>query len=575
MFPIPEGLAPFRSSSGWKGGRLAGNGGIMATTKGAGITEAQDALQARDWTRARAAFDRMPAETRSGATFEGLSRALWWSGEAEAAIAARRSAYAAYRRERNTSAAARSACWLAQEYDTLLRREGAAQGWLLRAERLLETEAPSAAHGWFALARARTSVAPRLREQHARAALAVARRFDQRDLELLAIAQLGLALVQTGRIDEGVTTFHECLAAATSGEAEEIETVAEVYCDTLLATELIGQADPFAEWAEVIMGFMESQHMPFVAFCAACCGVLLIDEGNWQEAESMLVTGIETLEATGHRPRCVHPVTTLANLRIAQGRLEDADALIRPYAKAREALLPRARLALARGRASAARAWLAHELEIVGSDNLESVPAQTLLIEALLQSGDVVAARDVHQGLSALAAVAGTKRMAAISGLAEARLEAATGQPRAGDQLANAAALLADVGMRFEAARARMEHARFVAAQDRGLAAEQATEALATFDELGAVREADAAHQFLRGIGAPARTGLKGAGFLSEREREVLALLSAGLTNNEIAERLFISPKTAGHHVSRILSKLGFRSRTEAAAFSASHRKDG
>ena len=52
---------------------------------------------------------------------------------------------------------------------------------------------------------------------------------------------------------------------------------------------------------------------------------------------------------------------------------------------------------------------------------------------------------------------------------------------------------------------------------------------------------------------------------LTAREMEVLALVGEGLTNRQIAERLFISPKTASLHVSRILAKLGVRSRVEAA----------
>jgi len=50
---------------------------------------------------------------------------------------------------------------------------------------------------------------------------------------------------------------------------------------------------------------------------------------------------------------------------------------------------------------------------------------------------------------------------------------------------------------------------------------------------------------------------------LTAREREVMALVAEGLTNSEIGERLFMSPATARTHVSRILTKLGARDRTQ------------
>ena len=58
---------------------------------------------------------------------------------------------------------------------------------------------------------------------------------------------------------------------------------------------------------------------------------------------------------------------------------------------------------------------------------------------------------------------------------------------------------------------------------------------------------------------------------VSGREKEVLALVAEGLTNKEIAARLFISEHTARNHVSRILEKLGLARRSEAAAFAAQH----
>jgi DNA-binding NarL/FixJ family response regulator len=56
---------------------------------------------------------------------------------------------------------------------------------------------------------------------------------------------------------------------------------------------------------------------------------------------------------------------------------------------------------------------------------------------------------------------------------------------------------------------------------------------------------------------------------LSKRELEVLVLVAAGRTNGQIAQELFISPKTASVHVTHILDKLGVSSRIEAAMIAA------
>ena len=58
---------------------------------------------------------------------------------------------------------------------------------------------------------------------------------------------------------------------------------------------------------------------------------------------------------------------------------------------------------------------------------------------------------------------------------------------------------------------------------------------------------------------------------LTARERQVLALLAEGATNRQIGAELFIAEKTASVHVSRILTKLGARSRTEAATVAHRH----
>lgn len=91
--------------------------------------------------------------------------------------------------------------------------------------------------------------------------------------------------------------------------------------------------------------------------------------------------------------------------------------------------------------------------------------------------------------------------------------------------------------------------------------------ALGDFERLGAAREADAAAGVLRSLGAPGRKWPKRYGALTTREAEVLELVAAGCSNAEIAARACISRRTAEHHVASILSKLGLRSRAEAAAY--------
>jgi DNA-binding NarL/FixJ family response regulator/tetratricopeptide (TPR) repeat protein len=76
------------------------------------------------------------------------------------------------------------------------------------------------------------------------------------------------------------------------------------------------------------------------------------------------------------------------------------------------------------------------------------------------------------------------------------------------------------------------------------------------------VEELEAVRRRLGGGTEPA-----GPAVLTPREREVVALIAEGLTNAELAARLFISPKTAAVHVSNVLAKLGMSSRTEVATW--------
>jgi len=94
-------------------------------------------------------------------------------------------------------------------------------------------------------------------------------------------------------------------------------------------------------------------------------------------------------------------------------------------------------------------------------------------------------------------------------------------------------------------------------------ARESLSQALAVFDELGATLWSERARAELRRIGgrAPATPGV-----LTPTEERVVALVAAGRTYREVADALFISPKTVQWNLSKIYRKLGVRSRAELAA---------
>jgi DNA-binding CsgD family transcriptional regulator len=98
--------------------------------------------------------------------------------------------------------------------------------------------------------------------------------------------------------------------------------------------------------------------------------------------------------------------------------------------------------------------------------------------------------------------------------------------------------------------------------------------AVAIFEELGAKPAIEHAIGRLRTLGVrdlpalrrgPRATTRAHPAGLTQREAEVLALVAAGLRNTEIAERLYLTPKTVSHHLSAIYAKLGVETRIEAA----------
>jgi ATP/maltotriose-dependent transcriptional regulator MalT len=258
---------------------------------------------------------------------------------------------------------------------------------------------------------------------------------------------------------------------------------------------------------------------------------------------------------------------------VRQGRLEEAGRLLDRVSEGggeeAEAAVSIAALLLARGDAVGAGQRLMQRLADLAEHRAHLGAALDLLVDAHLARGDPDAAAVVAGRLATLASEADSPRLDALAAAAEGRTGAARGDVAAHDRLRTALAEWTRLDLPFEAARARYDLGRALAGDERDAAVDQLRRSLAGFEALGAALEADRAAAALRALGVPARTGAKGVGLLTDRERQVLALLAAGLSNPEIAERLHVSRKTAAHHVSHILTKLGLRNRTEAAAYAA------
>jgi DNA-binding NarL/FixJ family response regulator len=93
---------------------------------------------------------------------------------------------------------------------------------------------------------------------------------------------------------------------------------------------------------------------------------------------------------------------------------------------------------------------------------------------------------------------------------------------------------------------------------------------VAPFDPAAAARLASALDRTPAPSAPPAQTPPAGQA-LTTREVEVLRLVATGATNREIAERLYVSEGTVKNHISRVLSRLGLRDRTQAAIYARDH----
>jgi DNA-binding NarL/FixJ family response regulator/Tfp pilus assembly protein PilF len=518
-----------------------------------------------EWAAARDAFGAALADDPGDPdALDGLGQSLWWLGERDAAIDRRREAYAAYQARGNSRKAGGLAIYLAGEH-RIDGQHAAGAGWLSRAQRLLAGEETVPELGWLAIEEAKRAEDPKPAEHRAQAALDVAHELGDPDIECMALAQLGRAVVRQGRVEEGVVLLDEAMTVALGGETRDPLACGDACCTTLVVCDGLADLERAAQWCEAVVEFTERRRfLPVQSWCRSIYGGVLLRAGEWARAEAVLV---EALRRTTDRRRGAGralPLAVLADLRLRQGRSEEAERLLAGLEDEPSALGPMVKLHIERGDVGTAQALLDRRAEAADEDGEALVLRGALALEA----GDLDAAAEKADRLRESAERLARQDLAGEAAFLGGRIAARRGDNSAAARaLDEAAASFAAVRYPLEEARARLALARVQAALQSPLALRCAKSARDALERLGARADADQAAALLRELGASGRTTTRGdRAELTSREREVLSLVAAGLSNVEIADRLVIAPKTAEHHVGRVLSKLGVRSRAEAAA---------
>jgi DNA-binding NarL/FixJ family response regulator len=508
------------------------------------------------------------ADPESGASLEERARQAYLDHAYREAISLWEAAYQAHRQASDGTGAVRVARILGFMHGTVVGDHAVMSGWVARASSMLTEQEPSAEAGWVALTRGMFEADRSRKHELLGEAVGVARSYEDPTLEFLALAYLGASQVHGDEVDAGMALLDEAAAAAAGRDVDDLIAYTEIFCQLFSACEYAHDVDRADQWIRVGEELAARRNIPAVAaFCRMHYGGLLTAAGRWSEADTALTEAIDLWDL-GHRQLRPGAVVRLANLRVCQGRVDEAEVLLDEVDLDAASATPLALVHLSHGDVELAIEVVERALRDVDPESTTAASLWGLLVDANLAAGRADAADSAAERLDRCARAHPGPYVQALAAFAHGRLIADSAPSDASDRFRDAVAGFGKARAPLERARARLHLAASLADERPQVALAEARAALEEFERLPATAYAADAARLVQLLTAPP-PAVEDTGPLSKREREVLVLLGEGLSNPEIAARLYISRKTVEHHVSSILTKLGLRSRTEAAAYAA------